>query len=328
LLSLNKDLPSVSVIIPVYDAGHQLGLCLESIFSQDYPREKLEVLVIDGGSRDNTLEVAKKFPVKILHNPERYAEPGNYVGVEASRGEYILIIAADNELPVRHWIRAVMKPIVDHPELAGSIPLPEPAPGDPPMNRYFNLLRTDPLTFFIFDSFGNLFEVYRPIIEGDTYDIFEFPKDKCPLIGLAQGFIVRKSLISSSIRFDDVAPFCEMVAKGYRFALIHSVVIYHYHLRSIGHFVRKYVFRVRTWLMRPRIQRPLLFNRYRRIRMRLWFLYSLSLFWPLADIIRKYKTRRDMAWFYHSMACFLLTTIYILCALTSLRRMKQLLYLL
>jgi len=327
-LDSNQNLPDISVVIPVYNAGCQLGRCLESIFSQDYPREKLEVLIIDGGSTDNTLEVAKKFPVTVLHNSERYAEPGNYMGVEASTGEYILSVAADNELPVRHWVRTVMKPILDYPELAGSIPLPEPAPSDPPINRYFNLLKTDPLTFFVFDSFGNLFEVYRPIVKGDEYDIFEFPLDKCPLIGLAQGFIVRKSFVSRSLRFDDVAPFCEMVAKGHKFAVVRSVGVYHYHLKSLGHFVRKYVFRVRTWLMRPRVQRPLLFNRSRSIRLRLWFLYSLSVFWPLIDVNRKYKTRCDRAWFYHPVACFLLAMIYILCALTSWRGVKQSLYLL
>ena len=43
--SSDEILPTISVIIPVYNAGVQLERCLNSIFFQDYPKEKLEVLV-------------------------------------------------------------------------------------------------------------------------------------------------------------------------------------------------------------------------------------------------------------------------------------------
>jgi len=66
----------ISVIIPCYNEEKFIARCLDSIITQDYPKEKLEVLVIDGESLDRTKEVIsqyiKNYPfIKLLHNPRR-----------------------------------------------------------------------------------------------------------------------------------------------------------------------------------------------------------------------------------------------------------------
>lgn len=313
------NLPEISFVIPVYNAGDMLQACLESIFRQDYPKDKFEVLVIDGGSVDNTVDVAKKFPVRLIYNPERRADHGNFLGVKSAKGNYIVILAADNEIPSEDWLRKLTKPVVEHPDLAGVIPLPISSPMDPPINVYYTLLKTDPLTFFVFDSFGNLFNAYKLIKEYDEYRVYRFPKERCPLIGLAQGFMVRRELVPDSINFDDTAPFCEMVAKGYKFAVTLNVGVYHYHLKSLRHFIRKYVFRSRTRPKLTVVKRPLIFTKRRKVRMIAWFIYSLSLIWPALDSIKGYKNKGNKAWFYHPIACLLITLIDILYAVTHPR---------
>ena len=57
-------LPLVTVIIPTKNAGKTLLLCLESLKKQTY--KKLEIIVADGESKDNTISICKKFNVKIL----------------------------------------------------------------------------------------------------------------------------------------------------------------------------------------------------------------------------------------------------------------------
>jgi glycosyltransferase involved in cell wall biosynthesis len=56
---LNENLPSISIVIPTYNGEQTLAQCLESIVKQDYPREKVEIIIVDGGSKDKTLDVAK-----------------------------------------------------------------------------------------------------------------------------------------------------------------------------------------------------------------------------------------------------------------------------
>jgi glycosyltransferase involved in cell wall biosynthesis len=51
----NKDFPLVSIIIPCRNEGKYIGKCLDSIIAQDYPKDKFEILVVDGRS-DKTKE--------------------------------------------------------------------------------------------------------------------------------------------------------------------------------------------------------------------------------------------------------------------------------
>ena len=60
---------SISFIIPTYNASIHIETCLQSIRKQKYPQEKVEILILDGDSSDNTLSIVKKygyemFPVK------------------------------------------------------------------------------------------------------------------------------------------------------------------------------------------------------------------------------------------------------------------------
>ncbi|MBU3957569.1 MAG: glycosyltransferase [Nanoarchaeota archaeon] len=57
--------PKITVIIPTFNEEKFIGKKLENIFAQDYPRRKMEVIVSDA-SDDNTTDIAKKFPVKII----------------------------------------------------------------------------------------------------------------------------------------------------------------------------------------------------------------------------------------------------------------------
>ena len=63
-----NNLPKISFITLTYDAGNLFNELLNSINKQDYPKNLFEILIIDGGSTDNTLKIAKKHDVKIKNN--------------------------------------------------------------------------------------------------------------------------------------------------------------------------------------------------------------------------------------------------------------------
>lgn len=88
-------LPFVSVIIPCRDEELFIGKCLESIILQDFPKENLEVLVINGNSEDETRKIVKEFALKYpfirpLDNPQKFTPFGLNIGIKASRGEIII----------------------------------------------------------------------------------------------------------------------------------------------------------------------------------------------------------------------------------------------
>src|SRR3989344_6082780 len=95
----------LSIIIPTYNGGKILKECLESIYSQDYPKENYEVLIIDGRSTDNTREIAKKFPVKLIDNPARVEEPARINAIKISEAEIVALVDQDNIFVGKDFLR-------------------------------------------------------------------------------------------------------------------------------------------------------------------------------------------------------------------------------
>ena len=67
-MSSKNNLPTVSFIIPTLNAANVLEECLKPIVNQDYPKEKTEVIITDGGSSDTTLAIAKEYGCRIFNN--------------------------------------------------------------------------------------------------------------------------------------------------------------------------------------------------------------------------------------------------------------------
>lgn len=85
----------VSIIIPCRNEEKFIGKCLDSIISQDFPKENLEVLVVDGASEDKTKGIVKKYTekysfIKILDNSKKFTPFGLNIGIKSAKGEIIV----------------------------------------------------------------------------------------------------------------------------------------------------------------------------------------------------------------------------------------------
>lgn len=87
----------VSIIVPAKNEERFIGDCLESILSQDYPKDKLEILVVDGMSTDRTREIVRKFEaqnskseIKLLDNPKVITPSAMNIGIKNAKGEIII----------------------------------------------------------------------------------------------------------------------------------------------------------------------------------------------------------------------------------------------
>lgn len=58
--------PKVSIIVAAYNSQDTIEECLKSILAQNYPKDFFEVIVMDGGSKDATVKIAEKFPIKVV----------------------------------------------------------------------------------------------------------------------------------------------------------------------------------------------------------------------------------------------------------------------
>ncbi len=85
---------TLSVIVPVYNSGQTLKMCLEGIFASDYT--DFEVIVVDDSSDDNSAEIAGRFPCEVLQTGQNMG-PGKArnLGAERSHGEIMVFVDSD-----------------------------------------------------------------------------------------------------------------------------------------------------------------------------------------------------------------------------------------
>ncbi|GAB4259092.1 mycofactocin biosynthesis glycosyltransferase MftF [Deferrisoma sp.] len=90
-------LPTVSVVIPVKDRAGELDRCLRSLGRLDYPRGRVEVIVVDDGSRDGSADVARRWGARVVGSGGCGVGPASARnrGAEAARGEILAFIDSD-----------------------------------------------------------------------------------------------------------------------------------------------------------------------------------------------------------------------------------------
>ncbi len=92
----DHDQPFVSVVVAVYNRAHEIGACLESLLSLDYPPNGFEIIVVDDGSCDDTCNVVSGYDVKLIALPEnRGQSAARNHGVREALGEIVAFVDSD-----------------------------------------------------------------------------------------------------------------------------------------------------------------------------------------------------------------------------------------
>lgn len=95
---MDKNYPVVSIVIPCFNEEKFIGKCLNSMLKQDYPKNKLEILVVDGMSTDKTKDILndykEKHGIKTLENQKKITSTALNIGIKESTGEIIIIFGA------------------------------------------------------------------------------------------------------------------------------------------------------------------------------------------------------------------------------------------
>ena len=92
---LPEDVPFVSIALITFNERANVTNCLRSLYDLDYPRSRYEVVVVDGGSSDGTLEILRSFPVSLIIDTRRSRGVARNTAVNNAKGEIIAFIDAD-----------------------------------------------------------------------------------------------------------------------------------------------------------------------------------------------------------------------------------------
>jgi len=315
-------LPSISVVTPTLNAASVLEECLQSIAVQDYPKELVEIIIADGGSTDQTLEIARKYGAKIYENPLRTSESGKAVGVKRAQGELVVFIDSDNILPDEQWLRRMVAPFAEV-EIIGSEPWVYTWRAvDSPLVRYWALLgMNDPLCYFLgnYDRFSYLSGQWTglKVEQEDRGEWIVVTLEKggaLPTIG-ANGTILRRSFLEAAgvgdYLFDiDLIAAAVQRRGAVQFAKV-KVGIVHLYSNTLQKFARKQLRRIRDLLYHQKQgTRSYPWQKQNKLGLAKFILYTVTVFPLFVQALRGFFKKRDWAWFFHPLVCWITLIVY------------------
>jgi len=316
----SKFLPSVSILIPTLNSGRVIGRCLKSISEQDYPKSKVELIIADGGSNDDTLKVAKKYGARVYKNPLKTGESGKAIALSKAKGDLVALIDSDNFLPNKNWLKRMVEPFIDK-EILGSEPWEFTyRKKDNLVNRYCALMGVnDPYCYFV----GNYDR--KSVLSGKWTGLDLEQEDKgkylkvkiglgvLPTIG-ANGTIWRRQVLKKALGLDKYLFDTDIIyrlaqKKPFYFAKV-KIGIIHLYCHQLKDFYRKQKRRVRDFFYLESQQKRKATYQRQPLK-QLYFIFSVILVFPLIiQSVKGYIKKRDSAWFFHPWFCLATLWIY------------------
>ena len=107
-----KEQPFISFIIPSINEKKYIGRCIESVLLNNYPQNKIEILVSDGFSKDGTREIVEEFSkkynfIRLIDNKKKILASAWNRGIENSKGDIIIIANAHAEIEKDHFKKCI-----------------------------------------------------------------------------------------------------------------------------------------------------------------------------------------------------------------------------
>lgn len=322
-------IPSVSIVIASYNSDRTIERTLKSIRMQKYPQEKLEIILADGGSKDNTREIAAKYNVKFISiDPKKQnAEYNKSVGLHKAKNELVAFIDHDNVLPHSLWMKKMVLPLSIDPDIVGVETLRyHYDPTTSLLDRYFALFGAgDPLVWYLgrADRLSYVYDTYRlsgkAVDAGDYYKA-QFTIENMPTIG-ANGFMVRREVLirnaqTSPGKYFDMDVNIDLILKGFNtYAFTKDSIL---HLTGYGNvwaFLKRRMLFIGQYnrgkdSKGKRVRRYGILSKKGVLRLGLSILICATFVIPTIDAIRGYRKIPDVAWFLHPFLCFAIVSIY------------------
>jgi len=322
-----NNLPTVTVVIPTYNAERTLRGCLESIEKQDYPKEKLDIAIADGGSSDSTIKIVDEFKnlsairYTLYTNPLKTGEAGKAIGAKQSRGDIIGFIDSDNILESKDWLKRMVTPFKDADIIASEPLYYTYREEDPFITRYGALLgMNDPLCLFLgnYDRYSFLTGKWTDVPvqqtdEGEFLSIRLLDKFRLPTIG-ANGFLIRKeTLLQHSIGdyLFDIDIIAELAdRRDIKIAKV-KIGIVHLFADTVSTWMRKQRRRIKDYLyFSEKNTRKFPWQKLNKWRLIGFFLYCALIFPLLIQSVMGCIHKAERVWFFHPIACWITLLIY------------------
>lgn len=232
--------PVVSMMIVAYNDAGRLERCLKSIKGQDYPQKLIDIVLVDDGSTDDTIKVAKKYGAKVFVNKGGYIYKNWMIGVKKIKGEFFFTPETDIVLGGTDFIKKMVSPMIDDDRIMASFTDEKGAPDMHWTARFlsYNHAQADPLLEFLFD------DLKKKIIEKKRkYSLCKFDEKLQPAVRMFfRTKYLKKTSNWKAKEFIDHDFVVNCVREGYSyFAYVPNPGYFHYHVTGLRHLMKKRV---------------------------------------------------------------------------------------
>ena len=341
--------PLISIAIATFNSEKTLKKTLDSIKKQTYPAGRIETLIIDGGSSDKTLAIAKKYQTKIIPNKQTELIYAKYIGFYQAKGKYLIYLDSDEVLETSKSLEIKYAAINQNQKIKAVLLSGYKTPPDSPqINNYINEFG-DPFSFFVYrESKGDHFLIQdfsrkykKNLIANNRYSVvIDFNRvQPLPLIELWAGGCMIDLEYTRKV-FPQIKKnpgliahlFYLLNAKEKYLAISKGDNTIHYSVPSFEKYLKKLSSRIKNNVFstdmgkggfkgRERYQDSL--YQFRRF---VFLPYALTLLFPFIDGVILVITRRKIIYLVHPVLCFytaFLIVFYYALKLVGLRIEKQ-----
>lgn len=321
--------PQVSYILAILNGIATIKECLQSVVDQEH-NYSYEVLVLDGGSTDGTLEVVKKMAsshpeIKIIHNPYKLSEGkgnGKDMGVSRAKGKYLVFLDHDNILLHKDWLKQMLRPLEENKNIMASQSLLKYQAGDSLFLKYVNALGVEDPFAVDYSLVSQLVLHPENFEKRADYYVHTLNPDYV-LFGGANGCIFKREVFDTIGGYTrDVDVFKDMADHAMTVAVPEHAYLHHRTSNSLASFMKKkgvYYYRF--------IKNDYSWKKYNwagnnfRGKIRFWLRIAtyLSFIVPLAVGIKQWRKEGGFFWLLHPFYTFFITLEYGLITLFFMR---------
>lgn len=320
-------LPTVSIVTLTYNVNLTIfKQSLDSVKNQNYPRGAIEHIVVDGGSKNDTIKLAKSYGCVVLKRPdlEYESEMRKSLGIKKAKNDVVLFLEVDNILVGRDWLHDMVLPFMEQKKIFCTFSMHNSYTKDMPLlTKYCALIgASDPPVCYLGKADKIMLD-QKKYDKGEIlkdylkYTKVRFTKENLPTLG-DNGHMVRRSVINMVNKdpriFLHTDAFFDLMCLGYNtYGAVKNSIIHEIGSSVLKLYQRRvrYKERYRDSYVRKRVY--LVFD-YESSKDR-WNLFKFMFFsftfvQPFFRALRGYVKIREPAWFLHPIVCFVSAVMY------------------
>ena len=218
-MTIHRQFPSVSIIIPAFIAGGRIAKCLEALCAQA-EQHRAEILVVNDGSADNTAEVAARFPtVRVINQANAGPAAARNRGAFEASGA-ILVFTDDDCIPAPGWLDAMLRPF-DDPEVVAT-------------KGVYRTRQEELLARFVQVEYEDRYRLMKKLDFIDFVDTYSAAFRRERFLEM-NGFDPDFPLACA----EDAELSYRMSARGWKMKFVADGVVYHSHPKTLSEYLKK-----------------------------------------------------------------------------------------